>query len=111
MAWLDTEHLKPAFSWKKRPSVRLLIAPAGRCVSLRLTNGSFHSTQAEKQELAHRFHQQASPADDVRKTPLTAFTDAHKDSQAARSRDCVDHVSQIVSKRVRGLSHTPNKCY
>lgn len=44
-------------------------------------------------------------ADDVRKTPLTVFTDALVDSQAARSRNTVDGISQwIVSKREWGLS-------
>ena len=43
-------------------------------------------------------------ADDVRKTPLTVFTDALEDSQAARSRNTVDSISQwIVSKREWGL--------
>lgn len=44
-------------------------------------------------------------ADDVHETPLTVFTDALEDSQAARSRNIADNISQgIVSKKEWGVS-------
>lgn len=71
------------FSWKKKC---LLIAAARLCGSLRLTNGSFHTTQGEKRSTASVFISGLSgAADDVLQTPLTVFTDALEDSQAVRS--------------------------
>lgn len=64
----------------------LLIAAARLCGSLRLTNGSFHTTQGEKRSTASVFISGLSgAADDVLQTPLTVFTDALEDSQAVRS--------------------------
>lgn len=66
----------------------LLIAAARLCGSLRLTNGSFHTTQAEKRSAASVFISGLSgAADDVLQTPLTGFTDALEDSQAVRSKN------------------------
>lgn len=55
---------------------------ARRCGSLRLTNGSFHTTQAEKTMSAAIVFIRGlfGSADDVRETPLTVFTDAVEDS-------------------------------
>lgn len=69
---------------------------ARRCGSLRLTNGSFHTTQAEKaMNVAIVFIRGLfGSADDVRETPLTAFTDAVEGSQATRGSNIVDNISQ-----------------
>lgn len=54
-------------------------------------------------------------ADDVRKTPLTVFTDALEDSQAVRNRNIVDNISEwVVSKRGEGPLtglYASDKCY
>lgn len=78
----------------------LLIAPTRLCSTLRLTNGSFHTTQAETQSIASVFISGLfGAADDVHETPVVVFTDAFEDSQAVGSNNTVDSISQSSVSR------------
>lgn len=106
--WAGKGGFQPAFSWekKKKLPVWLLIAPASRCGSLRLTNGSFHTTQAEKARALPPFSSAASLALLMTCTRHPwQFLQTHMRTQPARGRNIVDNISQwIVSKREWGLA-------